>query len=291
MSAVHGGRERRDRLLAVSVVFNLAVLFGVAYASQDGVGGPADPGARAPGERARGDGRPPREGGPWRGEGERPVRAWMERRAAQARGADGDDGERRGRRGPDGPGGPAGPGGPGGVRGPGGPGGSGAGFMAGPGGGGPLMGIERVAERLDLNETQRQQLKQIHDDRIAQMQSIDERSREARRAMFEALTSGEASGAKLRELAEKELSVERERRMAQIDLFERFRTILTPEQRVQLRDEMRRFTPPGGPRPARGEGDDSRPERGPRGDRDGDPRPERGPRGERGGRPAPPPVD
>lgn len=259
MRTLQIGRDRRDMLLAVSLIFNLAVLFGVAYAAQgEPRGGP--PGAGAPGGPRwhRPDG-PPGPGG-WRDEGDRPGRH-------------GPDGRRPGTRMPGGDGEPR--------RGPfpGGPGGPGAGA-----GGGPLAGFERLAGRLGFDETQRAQFEQLHEERVKRMVSIDERSRSARRAMFEALTLSEANGATLRDLAEKELSIERERRMAQIDLFEQFNAILTAEQRTQLREDLKRMSSFGGPRGPRGgerEGDRG-PERA--GDRDGDRRPDRGPErdGERG---------
>lgn len=158
-----------------------------------------------------------------------------------------------------------------------------------------------MAGRLNLDEAQRGQFEALHAERSKSMQALEERTRAARRSLLEAMTAVEPSGAKMREIIEQEIAIERERRLAQVQLFERFVAMLNPQQREQLRNDLAR--PMRGPEqgPPRGDGQGP-PPRGdgqgppPRGDGQGPPPgpPEGGPQGrERGGRrgPPPPPAD
>jgi len=134
------------------------------------------------------------------------------------------------------------------------------------------------------------------------MQSIDERMRAARKSMIEAMSAPSVDGARLREIVEQEVSVERDRRLAQVELFERFVGMLTPEQRTKMRDELSKLPVfgggpggPGGPDGPRGRGGPGGPDGpggrggpgGPGGPGEPGDRPDRGPR--RGPPPPPPP--
>lgn len=219
MNARRFPANRRDLLLVVSLAFNLAVLGGIAYAARgeprghDPAVGGAPPNAErdaavppGPPPRPRGDAAGPRR------DGQGPGRPGAPR------------GERPPLRAPGGqdqlapPNGPAGPGGPGAA--------------------GPLAAFGRIAGRLNLDQQQREQFRSLHQERQQQMESLDERTRDARRNLVQAMAADSVDGAKLRTLVDQELAIERERRMAQIELFERMLTMLTPEQRATLRTEL-----------------------------------------------------
>jgi protein CpxP len=122
-----------------------------------------------------------------------------------------------------------GPGGPGRFGGPG-----------GPGGGAPLAPM--FLGRLNLSDTQKEQVKAILEGRRDEHRATVEKSRAAHRALNEAVTAETFNEGLVRTRAAELAAVEADMSVARAHVFAQVFQILTPEQKAQVKEMQERRT-------------------------------------------------
>ena len=119
-------------------------------------------------------------------------------------------------------------------RGPDGP-GRGFGRFGGPGGPGGPMGPLGLISRLDLSDTQRDQVKSLMESRRDETKAIADRARPAHEALEAALTADTFDEGAIRALSAEVASVEADMAVARGRLHADILQILTPDQHAQLK--------------------------------------------------------
>jgi Spy/CpxP family protein refolding chaperone len=112
------------------------------------------------------------------------------------------------------------------------------------GGGGP--NLERLADRLDMTEQQRAEIKVMFDDSRQQMANLREQIRENRTQLRELAGQAEFDEAAVRSIAERQGDLKAETIVLRARQRHEMKAVLTDDQRVQLEEMWKRKNHRGG---------------------------------------------
>lgn len=128
-------------------------------------------------------------------------------------------------------------------------------------GGDPVsMLIGRISEKLNLNESQKQQLDKIRDDIHQKMESKKQNRENDFDAFADEFKNSSINKNKLIEIADKRENEREEMRSFMLDKLIEFHSILTPEQRSKAIEEMKNMKDKFGPGKGKDDKQDRRPD-------------------------------
>lgn len=94
--------------------------------------------------------------------------------------------------------------------------------------------LKHLMDQVDLTNAQRAEIKTIIDTNRNDTESVRQRLRDNRKAMYELVSSNQYSLERVRELADQQAKLNAELTVARIDTMHRTLQVLTPEQRAEL---------------------------------------------------------